>query len=37
MSASDIAIFAGQIASLWAVGFAVGYTVTVFKDAASRI
>jgi len=31
MSASDIALLVGQLVASWSVGFAAGYSLTIFK------
>lgn len=37
MSAVDVAVFAGQMFATWAIGFSVGWSVTTFRDAVSKI
>lgn len=37
MTAIDIAEFAAKVFAAWAVGFSIGWTVTIFRDAASKI
>lgn len=37
MTALDIAEFCGKVAALWAIGFSIGWSVTIFRDAVSKI
>jgi hypothetical protein len=37
MTAADIAEFAAKIFAMWALGFSVGWSVTNFRDATSKI
>jgi len=37
MSLADIVELCAKVAAMWAVGFAVGWSVTIFKDAINKV
>jgi len=37
MTAVEVAIFAGQVFACWALGFSIGWSVTILKQAASQV
>lgn len=37
MSVADIVDLCGKVAAMWAVGFSVGWSVTIFRDAMNKV